>query len=91
MSAKEEKPTLGGTRIRTRKRNITVPLDPTSFADTVIAIWKDALEDGFTQQQQLDAFVKTLETSELDFSRYGDTLFEVFFTGGRLSEKFPKV
>lgn len=28
-----------------------------------------------------EAFVKILETSELDFSRYGDTLFEVFFTG----------
>uniref|UniRef100_A0A7S0WTD3 W2 domain-containing protein n=1 Tax=Pyramimonas obovata TaxID=1411642 RepID=A0A7S0WTD3_9CHLO len=85
MSTKEEKPTLGGARIRTRKRNIQIPLDPTSFADTVITIWKDAFEEGFTQQQQLDAFVKTLETTELDFSRYGDTLFEVFFTGARLS------
>ena len=82
MSTKEEKLTLGGARIRTRKRNITVPLDPTSFADTVIAIYHNAYEEGYTQQQQLDAFVATLETqSQLDFSRYGDTLFEVFFTG----------
>jgi len=85
MTTKEEKPTLGGARIRTRKRNITVPLDPSSFADTVIAIYNDSFEEGYTTQQQLDAFVKTLETSELDFSRYGDTLFEVFFTGSRLS------
>jgi hypothetical protein len=29
-------------------------------------------------------FVKVLETTELDFNRYGDTLFEVLFTGGRV-------
>ena len=26
-----------------------------------------------------------LESAELDFSRYGDTLFEVLFAGGRLA------
>jgi len=28
--------------------------------------------------------VKVLETTDLDFNRYGDTLFEVLFTGGRV-------
>lgn len=85
MSAKEAKPTLGGARIKTRKRNIAVPLDPASFADAVIQIFSDASEEGASLEQNLDAAVKVLETSDLDFSRYGDTLFEVIFTGGRLS------
>jgi hypothetical protein len=28
---------------------------------------------------------QVLDGAELDFSRYGDTLFEVFFVGGRLA------
>ena len=28
---------------------------------------------------------QVLEATQLDFSRYGDTLFEVFFAGGRLA------
>ena len=31
------------------------------------------------------AGVRVLESVELDFSRYGDTLFEVLFAGGRLA------
>mmetsp|Transcript_17942 Transcript_17942/g.24820 ORF Transcript_17942/g.24820 Transcript_17942/m.24820 type:complete len:426 (-) Transcript_17942:304-1581(-) len=84
MSVKEQKPTLGGARIRTRKRNISVPLDKGSFADTVVTIFNDSHEEGLSVAEQLDSFVKTLEASELDFSRYGDTLYEVLFTGGRL-------
>lgn len=86
MSSKELKPTLGGARIRTRKRNIAVPLDKGSFADTVVSLYLESKEEEgdevLTQQQHLDVFVKTLETSDLDFTRYGDTLFEVLFTGG---------
>ena len=33
----------------------------------------------------LQAGVRVLESVELDFSRYGDTLFEVLFAGGRLA------
>ena len=29
--------------------------------------------------------MRVLESVELDFSRYGDTLFEVLFAGGRLA------
>ncbi|RAL41950.1 unnamed protein product [Cuscuta campestris] len=75
MSSKE-KPTLGGTRIKTRKRNIAAPLDPSAFADVVIQIYLDSAGD-------LELVAKSIEASELNFSRYGDTFFEVIFTGGR--------
>lgn len=76
MSSRE-KPTLGGTRIKTRKRNIAVPLDPSSFADAIIQIYTE-------HQGNLDLVAKDVEASELDFSRYGETFFEVVFTGGRM-------
>ncbi|KAL9252617.1 eIF5-mimic protein 1-like protein [Drosera capensis] len=75
MSSKE-KPTLGGTRIKTRKRNIAAPLDPAAFADAVVQIYLDNAGD-------LELVAKYIESSELNFSRYGDTFFEVAFTGGR--------
>ncbi|XP_009620435.1 uncharacterized protein [Nicotiana tomentosiformis] len=75
MSSKE-KPTLGGTRIKTRKRNIAEPLDPAAFADAVVQIYLDNAGD-------LELVAKSIESTDLNFSRYGDTLFEVIFTGGR--------
>ncbi|XP_038990896.1 basic leucine zipper and W2 domain-containing protein 1-like [Hibiscus syriacus] len=75
MSSKE-KPTLGGTRIKTRKRNIAAPLDPAAFADAVVQIYLDNAGD-------LELVAKNVESSDLNFSRYGDTFFEVVFTGGR--------
>ncbi|XP_065873890.1 uncharacterized protein [Euphorbia lathyris] len=75
MSSKE-RPTLGGTRIKTRKRNIAAPLDPAAFADAVVQIYLDNAGD-------LELIAKSIESSDLNFSRYGDTFFEVLFTGGR--------
>ncbi|KAL9234868.1 hypothetical protein vseg_009686 [Gypsophila vaccaria] len=75
MSSKE-RPTLGGTRIKTRKRNIAAPLDPAAFSDAVVQIYLDNSGD-------LELIAKTIESAELDFSRYGDTFFEVVFIGGR--------
>ncbi|KAJ9703290.1 hypothetical protein PVL29_004902 [Vitis rotundifolia] len=75
MSSKE-RPTLGGTRIKTRKRNIAAPLDPATFADAVVQIYLDNAGD-------LELIAKSIESSDLNFSRYGDTFFEVVFTGGR--------
>ncbi|XP_074292357.1 uncharacterized protein LOC141619228 [Silene latifolia] len=75
MSSKE-RPTLGGTRIKTRKRNIAAPLDPAAFSDAVVQIYLDNAGD-------LELIAKSIESSELDFSRYGDTFFEVVFIGGR--------
>ncbi|XP_076897306.1 uncharacterized protein LOC143550534 [Bidens hawaiensis] len=75
MSSKE-KPTLGGQRIKTRKRNIAAPLDPAAFSDAVVQIYLD--NDG-----DLEVVAKSIESSDVNFSRYGDTFFEVVFTGGR--------
>ncbi|XP_031401368.1 protein krasavietz-like [Punica granatum] len=75
MSSKE-KPTLGGARIKTRKRNIAAPLDPAAFADAVVQIYLENAGD-------LELVAKSIESSDLNFSRYGDTFFEVVFTGGR--------
>mmetsp|Transcript_4435 Transcript_4435/g.10718 ORF Transcript_4435/g.10718 Transcript_4435/m.10718 type:complete len:422 (-) Transcript_4435:199-1464(-) len=83
MTTKEEKPTLGGVTIKTRKRNIAVPLDPASFANAVVAIFDDT--EGETVAEKLSAGCKVLETSSLDFSRYGETLFEVLYAGGRMT------
>ncbi|RYR60940.1 hypothetical protein Ahy_A04g018028 isoform C [Arachis hypogaea] len=41
----KERPTLGGTRIKTRKRNIAAPLDPAAFADAVVQIYLDNAGD----------------------------------------------
>lgn len=85
MSTKEEKPILAGATLKTRKRNIVAPADPGSFADAVITIIEDASEEGAPIRQNLSAAVRGLEGVELDFSRYGDTLFEVLFAGGRMA------
>ncbi|CAN1235730.1 Leucine--tRNA ligase, cytoplasmic [Linum perenne] len=89
LTSSKERPTLGGTRIKTRKRNIASSLDPAAFSDAVVQIYLDNAGD-------LELVAKSLESSELNFSRYGDTFFEasfrlllwlqvsiVIFTGGR--------
>ncbi len=65
MSSKE-RPTLGGARIKTRKRNIAAPLDPTTFADAVVQIYLE-------HEGDLELVAKSIESADLDFSRYGDT------------------
>ncbi|KAL5676703.1 hypothetical protein ACJX0J_012834, partial [Zea mays] len=65
-----------GTRIKTRKRNIAAPLDPASFSDAIVQIYLDNGGD-------LELVAKSIESSDLNFSRYGDTFFEVVFVGGR--------
>ena len=47
-------------------------------------IFQDS-KDGEDVEKSLQAAVKVLESAELDFSRYGETLFEVIFAGGRLA------
>ena len=46
-----------GAQIKTRKRNIAVPLDPGSFADAVVAIFQD-VKDGDDVEKNLIAAVK---------------------------------
>lgn len=77
-----------GVTLKTRKRNIVVPVDPASFANAVIAICQDAAESAGakTDQEKLEAGCKDLENnSTLEFSKYSDTLFEVFFAGGMIA------
>lgn len=84
MSTKEEKPTLAGVQIKARKRNIAVALDPGSFSDAVVSVFEEAF-DGDNLDKSLQDGVKVLEGVDLDFSRYGDNLFEILFTGGRMA------
>ncbi|PQQ14816.1 hypothetical protein Pyn_39514 [Prunus yedoensis var. nudiflora] len=70
MSSKE-RPTLGGTRIKTRKRNIAAPLDPAAFADAVVQIYLDNAGD-------LELIAKCIESSDLNFSRYGTHFLRLF-------------
>jgi len=41
--------------------------------------------DQVSVEKDLEAGVKVLDSADLDFSRYADTLFEVLFAGGRLA------
>lgn len=50
----------------------------------MITIFEDSSESD-SLEQNLQAAVKVLENTQLDFSRYGDTLFEVLFAGGRMA------
>lgn len=86
MSTKEEKPTLAGVTLKTRKRNIVIPVDPGSFAHAVVQIVQDASEGLSSVEDKLEAGTKALDNANnLEFSRYSDTLFEVFFAGGMLA------
>jgi hypothetical protein len=84
--SKEEKPTLAGATLKTRKRYIVAPIDPESFANAVIQIVQDAAGgEGASPADDLEAAGKALDAAEIEFARYGDTLFEVLFAGGRLA------
>jgi len=50
-----------------------------------VQIFQDAADEGAPLEKNLEAGVKILDSAELDFSRYADTLFEVLFAGGRLA------
>jgi hypothetical protein len=50
-----------GATLKTRKRNISVPLDPGSFADAVITIINDAKTPDAPLDKNLAAAVKGLE------------------------------
>ena len=73
-----------GVSVKTRKRNIVVPSDPGSFAEAVIQLLQDS-SDGVNPEADLENGAKALDAADLEYARYGDTLFEVFFVGGRLA------
>ena len=53
MACAEPRCCCRGATLKTRKRNITVPLDPGSFADAVVTIFDDAKEPDATVTQKL--------------------------------------
>ena len=60
-----------------------IPVDPGSFASAIIALCQDAGEGLTTLDEELEAATKAIDgANNLEFSRYADTLFEVFFAGG---------
>lgn len=75
---------LQGVNVKTRKRNVAVPLDPAKFASDVLTLFKDATKDKEDVADKLAAAGKSLDGTDLDFSRYGVTLFEIYFAGARM-------
>lgn len=53
MSTKEEKPTLAGVNVKTRKRNIVVPADPGSFATAIVQIFQVRYLPAAAQQHHI--------------------------------------
>ena len=60
MPATESPWCCRGATLKTRKRNITVPLDPGSFADAVVTIFDDAKEPDATVTQKLQVHPMSL-------------------------------
>lgn len=81
MSNPKEKPTLSGTRIKTRKRDekLKEKRDPTGF--------RDAILQGIAETDDLEQVSKFLDSagSKVDYRRYGETLFDILFAGGILA------
>lgn len=79
MSQKVEKPVLQGQRIKTRKRDEKEKYDPSLF--------RDAILEGFAKAENLEQVSKFLDAAghKLDYRRYGETLFDILFTGGILA------
>jgi hypothetical protein len=77
-------PASQGVNVKTRKRNVAVPLDPAKFASDVLTLFHEACKDQETVPDKLAAAGKALDTTNLDFSRYGSTLFEIYFAGARM-------
>lgn len=80
MSQKAEKPTLSGTRLKTRKRDEKEKYDPTAFRDTIIA----GLSTCGGDLEQVSRFLDK-EGSKLDYRRYAEVLFDTLFAGGILA------
>eukprot|EP01137_Pigoraptor_chileana_P015921 Opistho-2@5530 len=80
MSQKQQKPTLTGQRIRTRKRDEKEKYDAASFRDQIIAGLVEADGDFEAASKFLD-----LTGNKLDFRRYVEALFDVLFAGGLLA------
>ncbi|KAI9480181.1 hypothetical protein LPJ78_001242 [Coemansia sp. RSA 989] len=78
-----EKPTLSGVRIRTRKRDAKAKAkyEPEAFRDSLFQLIENVDPTDYTK------FSSILDTAgnTLDYRRYGDSFFELLVTGGLLA------
>ncbi|XP_048580258.1 eIF5-mimic protein 2 [Nematostella vectensis] len=83
MSLKQQKPTLSGQRIKTRKRDEKEKHHPLGFRDAIISGLNDLNDKGY----DLEQVAKFLDTSggKLNYRLYGEFLFDVLFAGGILA------
>lgn len=80
MSQKAEKPTLSGTRLKTRKRDEKEKYDPNSFRDAII----QGLNETDGDLEKVSKFLD-VAGSRLNYRRYAEVLFDVLFAGGILA------
>ncbi|XP_046846091.1 protein krasavietz-like [Xenia sp. Carnegie-2017] len=79
MNQKNTKPTLGGQRIKTRKRD-EKKNDPIGFRDSVIV----GLEKSGNNFENVSAFLDN-PGNKLNYHAYGEQLFEILIAGGLLA------
>jgi len=80
MSQKAEKPTLSGTRLKTRKRDEKEKYDPSSFRDSII----QGLNETEGDLEKVSKFLD-VSGSRLNYRRYAEVLFDVLYAGGILA------
>lgn len=80
MTSKAEKPTLSGTRLKTRKRDEKEKYDPNSFRDAII----QGLNETEGDLEKVSKFLD-VSGSRLNYRRYADVLFDILFAGGILA------
>lgn len=78
MSGKTLKPTLSGSRNKTRKRDEKERYEPAVFRDAIIT----GLEDVGNNHDQILRYLCETATGKLDVKRYGEVLLDVLFVGG---------
>lgn len=80
MSQKQQKPTLSGQRIKTRKRDEKEKFDPSTFADQIIAGLNEAGGDLELASKYLVA-----TGSKLNYRTYAEPLLDILIAGGTLA------
>ncbi|XP_065839290.1 eIF5-mimic protein 2-like isoform X2 [Oscarella lobularis] len=80
MSQKQPKPTLGGRRIRTRKRDEKVKYEPQTFRDEII----DGINKAEGDLKKVSDFLDVAGSS-LNYRFYADVLLDVLIAGGMLA------
>ncbi|XP_015773094.1 PREDICTED: basic leucine zipper and W2 domain-containing protein 1-like [Acropora digitifera] len=81
MNQKQQKPTLSGQRIRTRKRDEKEKQDPLAFRDAIIQGLQGI---GNNDLEQVTVFLDK-SGSKLNYRLYGEYLFDILFAGGVLA------